>query len=378
MPTSRAAWLVWITLTGPWRFHTGDDPRWSRPAFDDAAWETVDLSAPPGAHDSDVGITAYVPGWTAHGHADYAGYAWYRLRVPRPPGDTLVLLGPAAVDDAYELFVNGVYLGSNGAFVGPTPVVHSMHPRRFAIPPSLAHDSVLVIAVRVWMSPETLAGGGDVGGIHVAPELGEARAIDAHYRQRWREVFYGYVVDLIEPIAFLLLALMARTQPWLAAALVLTALTRVNNALFAWGQFETPSDYDLVRVVLVPLTLAAWTIAWRTRLGIRARRWIPLTLAIALIAANAWHQDSIAGYLRLSFAALILQTAWLTARRRHWLALAIVFLIALGLFAPEFSSLGIPGIWFPFGIGVSRTQFAYAAATPLLVALVTGRSVANA
>jgi hypothetical protein len=374
MLMSRAAWLVWIALTGPWRFHTGDDPRWSAPAFDDTAWETVDLSAPPGAHDSDVGITGYVPGWTARGHADYAGYAWYRLRVPRPPGDTLLILGPSAVDDAYELFVNGVYLGGNGVFAGPTPAVHSIHPRRLAIPPSLAHDSVLVIAVRVWMSPETLAGGGDVGGIHVAPELGEARAIDAHYRQRWREIIYGYAVDLIEPIAFLLLALMARTQPWLAAALVLTALTRVNNALFAWGQFETPSDYDWALVVLVPLTLGAWTIAWRAWHGLNTRRWIPLTMAIALIATNAWHRDSVAGYLRLVFAALIVLAAWHTARRRQWLALAIVFLIALGLFAPELSRLGIPSIWFPFGVGVSRTQFAYAAAIPLLVALVTRRT----
>jgi hypothetical protein len=27
----------------------------------------------------------------------------------------------------------------------------------------------------------------------------------------------------------------------------------------------------------------------------------------------------------------------------------------------EVSALGVPGIWFPFGVGVSRTQYAYAA-----------------
>ena len=30
----------------------------------------------------------------------------------------------------------------------------------------------------------------------------------------------------------------------------------------------------------------------------------------------------------------------------------------------------MPGIWFPFGIGVSRTQYAYAIAIPLLALLI--------
>jgi hypothetical protein len=30
----------------------------------------------------------------------------------------------------------------------------------------------------------------------------------------------------------------------------------------------------------------------------------------------------------------------------------------------------VPGIWFPFGIGVSRTQYVYAIAIPLLAFLV--------
>jgi hypothetical protein len=32
--------------------------------------------------------------------------------------------------------------------------------------------------------------------------------------------------------------------------------------------------------------------------------------------------------------------------------------------------LGVPGIWFPFGIGVSRTQYIYAIAVPLLALLI--------
>ena len=32
-----------VPLTGPWKFHVGDDPRWADPHFDDSQWETVDL-----------------------------------------------------------------------------------------------------------------------------------------------------------------------------------------------------------------------------------------------------------------------------------------------------------------------------------------------
>jgi hypothetical protein len=60
-----------VALNGPWKFHTGDNPLWAEPNFDDSAWETVDLTPPPGAHDSDVGLTDYVPGWQARAHCDY-------------------------------------------------------------------------------------------------------------------------------------------------------------------------------------------------------------------------------------------------------------------------------------------------------------------
>ncbi len=62
--TSNAAIAVGrslVTLTGPWKFRIGDDPRWAEPGFDDSGWETVDLAAAPGAHDADAGLTGYVP-----------------------------------------------------------------------------------------------------------------------------------------------------------------------------------------------------------------------------------------------------------------------------------------------------------------------------
>jgi hypothetical protein len=58
------------------------------------------------------------------------------------------------------------------------------------------------------------------------------------------------------------------------------------------------------------------------------------------------------------------------------LALITLASIVAALFGGELlDPIGVPGIWFPFGIGVSRTQYIYALAIPLLAVLIvrTGR-----
>ena len=190
-----------VALDGPWKFRTGDDARWADPAFDDSAWEGMDLSAPPDANDGDVGITPYTSGWSANGHPSYQGYAWYRMRVTvtPPPGETLALLGPWAVDSVYQVYVNGALLGGVGDFSAATPVAHGNHyPRLFPLPPEVAGGGALVVAIRVWAGP--WAGG--TAGIHVAPVIGERTAITAQYRLQWLTIFEGYAVDVVPALSF--------------------------------------------------------------------------------------------------------------------------------------------------------------------------------
>jgi hypothetical protein len=53
------------------------------------------------------------------------------------------------------------------------------------------------------------------------------------------------------------------------------------------------------------------------------------------------------------------------------LALVTLASIVVGLFGGELlDPIGVPGIWFPFGIGVSRTQYVYAIVIPLLAILI--------
>src|ERR1700691_3411603 len=102
-----------VALNGPWQFHIGDDPQWSAQSFDDSQWEAVDLTPRAGAHDGDVGLKNYVPGWAARRHRGYTGTAGYRLaaRVADPGSATLWLAGPADVDNAYQIYFNGHLIG---------------------------------------------------------------------------------------------------------------------------------------------------------------------------------------------------------------------------------------------------------------------------
>lgn len=386
-----------IPLNGPWRFHTGDDPRWAGAAFDDSAWETVDLTPKPGAHDPDVGLTGYVAGWAARGHPRYSGYAWYRMRVSvnAHAGVKLSLAGPLEVNDTYQLFVNGRLLGSSGRFEGPTPVVYNTRPQVFSLTDvSGPGGTSLLIAFRVWAAAGSVAGSRDAGGIRIAPALGEAGAIADRHRLEWLAKFVGYVVDAAEALSFLLLALMLaavalfnRSGPgyrWFGLALVLSAMSRANQAVFFWTQLESARVFVVVRFVLLdPLVLGAWAMAWRGWFRISRPAWLPaaiglltsLYLATHVITAWAFFGSPLSprlgsfvrmtsSSLRLLFVLVMacLLTAAIARRlREEWLGVVAMLLLSIGLFAQELSTLRIPGIWFPFGVGVSRTQYAYAA-----------------
>lgn len=364
-------------LDGPWRFHLGDDPAWARPDFDDRDWEQVDLTPAAGARDGDVGFSGYVPGWGARSHLGAHGFAWYRLAVD---GSASALSAPLVVDDAYELYWNGAVLASTADFSSATPVVFSIPPRMVIVPPGRA-----VIAIRVWMGTgsweEPLEP--DAGGLHTAPWLGTPAQIGEVIDRQRSEIFRGYLVDAIEPLAFAMLALVLlvrrRDLSWLSIGLLVTALLRGNQVGFFWWQLESARVFDIARnVVLFPLAMYAWTRAWSAASTSPWRRRIDkAALALLLIEATfallsrkqlfAWSEQSHALYVVAVAARCAYLPLWLTL----WSGLtttlrAAMLLVATGCYAAELGALGVPGIWFPFGTGVSRTQLAYAALIAVL------------
>ncbi|WP_350260312.1 hypothetical protein [Stenotrophomonas riyadhensis] len=52
------------------------------------------------------------------------------------------------------------------------------------------------------------------------------------------------------------------------------------------------------------------------------------------------------------------------------MALIVMLMITVSQYTSELGSLGFPTIWFPFGIGVTLTQYVYGIAIPLLAVLI--------
>jgi len=127
-----------VRLRGPWRFRTGDDPRYAARDYDDDTWETIPVPQV----------------WESAGHPDYDGQAWYRTRFTLPTrsgsqDDRPAWLELGKVDDADEVFVNGQKVGETRGW---------RRYRRYAIPTSLLNwGGENVLAIRV------LDGGGPGG-----------------------------------------------------------------------------------------------------------------------------------------------------------------------------------------------------------------------
>ena len=370
-------------LNGSWRFHTGDEPRWADANTDDSGWETFNMTALPGSHDGDVGLPDYVAGWMAHGHAGYHGYAWYRRAVAVPAGRaSWDILGPTLVEDGYELYWNGRLLGGSGR-LGPVPRVVGTRPLQFALPADAAGTRG-VLAVRTYNLPGS-GGSADGGGMHCVPILAPRPISDALHSVQWRRTIAGYIVDLIEPIAMFAvigLALGCRSRSghkgfllFAGMALTLMAARRLNNAIVAWTDLLDLPTYAWLASVMWAPVVAAWTLAWN-RWSLRRLRSIDVSavvLAVVGIFGAVIHSAGVTRASRLGSIALLIVIGARIVRNGPLRTLALVTLasIMLALFGGELlDPICVPGIWFPFGIGVSRTQYVYAIAIPLLAFLI--------
>ena len=135
------------SLDGLWRFHTGDNPQWANPNFDDSRWPLLRSDE----------------SWTKQGYPGYGGYAWYRFTIEIPDGSKPPGLLFATISTGYQIYANGKRIGREGS-IRPTRDPHYSREAFFYLPPAGAGPRSIHIAVHVWNYPPFAAwsGGGPV------------------------------------------------------------------------------------------------------------------------------------------------------------------------------------------------------------------------
>jgi phosphoserine phosphatase RsbU/P len=118
-------------LDGLWHFHTGDNPVWADPNFDDSNWPLVRSGE----------------SWTKQGYSTYSGYAWYRFAVQvadgrKPPG----LLLPR-IYTGYQVYANGKLIGGSGSVIPTAAPAFAANPKFFRLLPGVAGPQTIHIAI---------------------------------------------------------------------------------------------------------------------------------------------------------------------------------------------------------------------------------------
>jgi len=392
-----------VVLTGPWKFHPGDNLDWAEPGFDDSGWSTLDLTPPKGSYDPVTGSSGFVPGWTAHGFPHLTGYAWYRLRIEldhRGSESTpLALTMPMNFDDAYQVYIDGQQVGQFGRFGRNDVTFYNSQPASFAVPADI-HNGPVTIAVRFWMDYDTPLQSQDAGGLHGPPILGEASAIDAMLKLEWDAVGRTQVGNLLAGSFLFLAAVLGLTLFWfdrresaylwlgLACALGFLERAVVMTGYYSIAVAMVPENF-FIDVLSRPISLALWALFWAYWFDLDDLRRIKraaVILTAALVVGMAMLRPPLFGrvvpvqaedflvpltlVLKLLLGALLLWITYRGIRKQQsdgWLALAPIVLTIMWQYQEELGVIHVPTIMRFAGLTITGGVIA----TLLMLAIVS-------
>ena len=129
-------------IDSAWRFHLGDDARWSQAAFDDSAWSVLKPTE----------------SWTTQGVPRSTEYVWFRIHLRVPANTPSLVLELAPINKSYQLFADGKLVAQVGT-LPPGPAHNVIAAGRvFTIPIGSGSTSKdVTLALRTWQDP-SLAG----------------------------------------------------------------------------------------------------------------------------------------------------------------------------------------------------------------------------
>ena len=130
-----------------WRFHPGDDPRWSLPGFDDTQWKLIQPATD----------------WVDQGYSEQNGLAWFRFHLRVPSNTSSLVIQLPRIDKSYQLFADGRLIGQVGSLPPDRPITATGAPRLFTLPirPSAVPQQI-TLALRVWRAPRLVGITADV------------------------------------------------------------------------------------------------------------------------------------------------------------------------------------------------------------------------
>jgi hypothetical protein len=394
-----------VALSGPWKFHVGDNMAWADQDFDDSAWGTIDLTPKKDSAETELGSSEYIPGWTAQGYPNQkSGFAWYRLRINvHNSHGRLAIKMPDEVDDAYQVYVNGQFIGEFGKFRKHSVTIYSTLPKAFQLPPELSNGP-MTISVRTWMDSSTQFLAPDSGGLHGPPILGRMGVIHALVKEvqtAAADVLFGGMIEMLPLMLVCTVAVilfwMDRTEPaylWLS---LVCAVTILGNGVILIINFvpwiTLTSATFLQAIILSPIRIGLWVIFWGYWFRMGRMQWIHRVVwglvALTMIGAAMMNAPlygehvpvHAAAYLtpillglRLCFGVVLCAITVQGIRKQKtegWLAFSAVLLVAIALFQTQLPLLHIKTAFdvlgFTLQLGTISTVFFLFLITVMLV-----------
>jgi|CZKF01.1.fsa_nt_gi hypothetical protein len=263
-----------ITLGPNWFFAPGDNPAWASSTFDDSGWKTVSAEKP----------------LTDYGYRDL-NYAWYRIHIHLRPGTRNLMVGMEDVGGNFEVYANGVRIGSSGRMTEQI-LLWQESLVSYAVPDNMVGEhGDLVLAIRCAINWGSNMGRGTstplwVDSVYLVSRESAPREVNFVAAQYNGVPFLlGCLSLLASCISFALFFALRRQREYLAIAIVLLAHS-LTSALWVWvflGTFSFSVSLALYGV------LGVWNFALiefvRLVLHLRRGRWL---LALEVVSSLAF------------------------------------------------------------------------------------------
>ncbi|HTW46020.1 MAG TPA: SpoIIE family protein phosphatase [Acidobacteriaceae bacterium] len=283
-----------VSLDGLWRFHTGDNPAWASPTFNDSHWPLIRSDE----------------GWSNQGYPGYSGYAWYRFKLQVPDGNKPLSLLLMDILTSYRVYADGKLIGGLG-YMPPHHLSAEGAPEVYDLPhanePGLR---TILIAIRVWHDPvwASYVPGGSVSPGSVA---GDSTLI--HERLDLINLFdpnrlanlytYSILAALFGLLVLVLFFLRPADREYLWFAVVLLASAADTAAQIIDGVSRIPVEmFDLFDGCLTALFTIAALLFFSRVLRARRRFWWWFAVCAASLASctvflywSGWTSVPIAG-----------------------------------------------------------------------------------